>query len=106
VWLSFCISFVLLLFLPSKTNGQELPSPEDAKANAAEAAASGQQVAATPGPGNQEKHPRLFWIIPTYSVSNSKLPSRLSPHDKFHLFVKNAIDPYTLGYTAFAAGLA
>jgi len=37
---------------------------------------------------------------------HSKLPSRLSPHDKFRLFVKNAIDPYTLGYTAFAAGLA
>jgi hypothetical protein len=109
VRLSFLISFVLLLFLSSTANAQqEFPyvSPEDAKANCAEAAPSAQPVTTAPDPVHHEKHSRLFWIVPTYSVSNSKLPSLLSPHDKFRLFVRNAIDPYTLGYTAFAAGLA
>jgi len=92
--------------LPSKANAQEFPPSEHANTNCAEAAPSGQQVTSTPGPRHQEEHPRLFWIIPTYSVSNSKLPYMLSPHDKFRLFVKNAIDPYTLGYTVFSAGVA
>jgi hypothetical protein len=106
VRIDFCISSVLLVFLASKADAQELPSSERENSNSAKAAPSGQQVPAASGSGHQEEHPRLFWIIPTYSVSNSKLPPHLSPHDKFRLFVKNAIDPYTLGYTAFAAGLA
>lgn len=98
----------MLLFLPSTASTQDAPSvsPEEAKANCAQTAPPAQQSAPTPSPEHHEEHPRLFWIIPTYSVSNSKLPSLLSPHDKFRLFVKNATDPFTLGYTAFSAGLA
>jgi hypothetical protein len=103
-WYTF---FVALLFLPTKALTQESPytSPGRARADSIEAAAS-IDVASAPSPATQEKHPRLFWIIPTYSVSNSKLPSRLSPPVKFRLFVKNATDPYNLGYTAFMAGVA
>jgi len=99
--------FVALLFLPTKALTQESPytSPEKARADCTAAAAS-IDVASASSPGSPEKHPRLFWIIPTYSVSSSKLPSLLSPHDKFRLFVKNATDPYNLGYTAFMAGVA
>jgi hypothetical protein len=99
---------VLLLFLPGKAQAQGLPSdlPGDAKENHVEGVVASNDVAPAYGAGHQEEHPRLFWIIPTYSVSNSKLPSLLSPHDKFRMFVKNATDPYTLGYTAFTAGLA
>ena len=99
--------FVLLLFLPTKAPTQESPFifPENAKADGTDAAAS-VEVAPAASLGNQENHPRLFWIIPTYSISNGTLPSLLSPHDKFRLFVKNATDPYTLGYTAVMAGVA
>ena len=79
---------------------------EEAKATCAEPATCSQQLTPPPQrPHQQEKHPRLFRVLPTYSVSNSRLPSLLSPHDKFHIFVKNASDPFTLGFTAFDAGL-
>lgn len=64
-----------------------------------------QQPVLARDPGHQEEHPRLFWIIPTYSVSNSNLQFRLSSHEKFRIFVKNAVDPFTLGYTAMEAGV-
>lgn len=54
---------------------------------------------------NHEKHPRLFLILPTYSVSNSKSPVSLSSSAKFHLFVKNTIDPFVLGYIPFNAAI-
>jgi hypothetical protein len=53
----------------------------------------------------KEMHPRLFWIMPTYAVSNNKSPVPLSSREKFRLFLKNSTDPYTIGYTAFQAGI-
>jgi hypothetical protein len=104
--LSLYTFFVLLLCLSTTALTQESAStfPEVANTDYTDAAASIE--VATGSSANQEKHPRLFWIIPTYSISNGKLPSLLSPHDKFRLFVKNATDPYTLGYTAFMAAVA
>ena len=52
-----------------------------------------------------EKHSRLFWIIPTYTVSNSKVPVSLTSAAKFRLFYKNTTDPFTLTYIAFSAGI-
>jgi hypothetical protein len=53
-----------------------------------------------------EKSPRLFWIIPTFTVSNSKTPAALSPRKKFRMFYKDNTDPFTVSSIAFAAGLA
>jgi len=61
-------------------------------------------------PGNRQKleeaHPRLFWILPTYSVTESKSARSLTAHGKFRLFVKDETDPFTIGWVAFEAGLA
>jgi hypothetical protein len=54
----------------------------------------------------EEEHPRLFWILPTYSVTESKSPRPLTTQGKFRLFVKNETDPFTIGWVAFEAGLA
>jgi len=56
-------------------------------------------------PAVKEKHPRLFWVMPTYSVSNSSFPSSLSSREKFRLAVQNATDPFTFGYIAANAGI-
>ena len=53
----------------------------------------------------QEKYPRLFGVMPTYSVSNNKAPVALTSNAKFHLFIKNTTDPFTITYTAFIAGI-
>ena len=54
----------------------------------------------------EEEHPRLFWILPTYTVTESKSARPLTAHGKFRLFVKDKTDPFTIGWVAFEAGLA
>ena len=54
----------------------------------------------------EKKHPRLFWVFPTYSVADSKLTSPLTARGKWQLFVKDKTDPFTFGWVAFEAGLA
>src|SRR6516165_4557289 len=53
-----------------------------------------------------EKLPRLFWIIPTFTVSDSKAPTALSSRQKFQMFFDNSTDPFTISYAAVNAGLA
>jgi hypothetical protein len=57
-------------------------------------------------PGKEQRPPRIFWIIPTFKVTESKTPTRLTPGQKLEIVVKNTIDPYTIGFTAFTAGIA
>ena len=61
-------------------------------------------IAKTPEP--DEKPPRLFWIIPTFTVSDSKTPTALSSRKKFRMFFDNNTDPYTISYIAFDADVA
>ena len=53
---------------------------------------------------SEEEHPRLFWILPTYTVADSKSARPLTPHGKLRLFVKDKTDPFTIGSVAFEAG--
>jgi hypothetical protein len=52
------------------------------------------------------EHPRLFWILPTYTVADSKSARPLTVHGKWRLFVKDKTDPFTIGWVAFEAGIA
>lgn len=103
------LSFLaFLLLLPKYVHAQEgvcIWPEQPQNATLAENVPAAQQSAAVQDPVVQEKHPRLFWIIPTYTVSDSKLPSSLSSSAKFRLFFKNTTDPFTLTYTAFSAGI-
>ena len=53
-----------------------------------------------------EKSQRLFWIIPTFTVSNSKSPTALSSRQKFRMFFNNNTDPFTVTSIALSAGWA
>jgi len=57
-------------------------------------------------PNQNQRPPRVFWIIPTYQVTENKTPTRLTPGQKLEIVVKDTIDPYTIGFTAFTAGIA
>lgn len=105
---TFFTCFVLLFFQSNHARAQESAaiSQKQLEPDRTEASVPPKQVLPNPKPGYQEEQRRLFWIVPTYSVSNSKLQSALSPHEKFRIFAKNAIDPFTLGYTAMEAGVA
>jgi hypothetical protein len=64
-----------------------------------------QSPAATSGK-LEEEHARLFWILPTFSVADSKSVRPLTTGGKFRLFVKDKTDPFTIGWVGFEAGLA
>ncbi len=49
--------------------------------------------------------PRLFWIIPTYTVTNLRSPAPLTPNEKFHLVLADKTDPFNIGQIAVYAGI-
>lgn len=101
---AFCTLFILFVFLPWKAGAQENPSPvKKPSAGCAEPASCSQPQ--VPRPQRVQEHPRVFWIIPTYSVSYNPSSPPLSRHDKFHIFAKNATDPFTISSTVVGAGL-
>ena len=65
-----------------------------------------QEVPPAKSPKPEEEHPRLFWILPTFTVADSKSARPLTARGKFRLFVKDKTDPFTIGWVAFEAGLA
>jgi hypothetical protein len=103
----FFTCLVLLFLLPSHARSQESAvfSQEQLETDRTESPLP-TEAAPNAMSGYQEEHRRLFWMVPTYSVSNSKFQSALSPREKFRLFAKNASDPFNLGYTAMEAGIA
>jgi hypothetical protein len=54
----------------------------------------------------EEKHPRLFWVFPTYTVVHIKSATPLTARGKWRLFFKNETDPFTFGWDALEAGIA
>jgi hypothetical protein len=106
------LSFALLLlsiFPASVSRAQESAGtqPGNTQAISREQAASvAQQVPPAKSQKPQEEHPRLFWILPTYTVIDSKSARPLTAHGKLRLFVKDKTDPFTIGWVAFEAGLA
>jgi hypothetical protein len=106
--IAFFYFFSVVLSFSSVVRAQETPPKpleEVEKAKPAGTAPNVQQVAPAQSSGLQEEHPRLFWIIPTYRVSNSKAPVSMSSQEKFRLFVRNSTDPSTIAYAAFTAGI-
>ena len=99
---------LVVLLLPSDGRAQGIPlipAEEAQKASPAETIPAAQEAVPAQNPAVQEAHPRLFWIIPTYGVSNSRSPVSLSSHQKFRLFLKNTTDPFTIVSTAGSAGI-
>ncbi len=85
----------LLILFPSDVRAQEAVSiclEQAQKATLAEHPRPVQQAAKSlPA---RENHPRLFWIIPTFTVSNSSSPISLTSGEKFRLFFTNTADPF------------
>ena len=54
----------------------------------------------------QEQSRRVLGVIPDFGVTNRQNASPLSPGQKFHLFVTEALDPGTIGVVALQAGLS
>jgi len=57
-------------------------------------------------PAQDQRPPRIFWVIPTFKVTESKAPTKLTSRQKLEIVIKDTTDPYTIGFTAFTAGIA
>jgi hypothetical protein len=83
---------IVLAWLPvSLSWAQEAPQTQSEEASS--------NLPQTPKAKNkptEELHPRLFWIIPTYTVTNRKSPAPLTPNEKFRLFMVDKTDLYTV----------
>jgi hypothetical protein len=103
--LKFAPFFLLSLLLASISWAQELPqTPSETTSQNTHSI-----LPDTPAPKKaslDERPPRIFWIIPTYKVTESKTPPALTLHQKLKIVASDLADPYTIGFTAFMAGIA
>lgn len=53
----------------------------------------------------QEEKQRILGVMATFNMTNNKEALPLSPRQKFQLFFRSATDPWTIGITAFSAGV-
>jgi len=99
---------LLLLLAASVSRAQESPQakPDETQAPGAEKSAPSSSGQPPPADhNNREEHPRLFWIIPTYHVSNIKSPQPLSAREKFRIVENDMTDPFTYAGIALDAGI-
>lgn len=52
-----------------------------------------------------EEKQRILGIMATFNVTDNKQALPLTPGEKFQLFFKGSTDPWTIGLTAFTAGI-
>src|SRR5689334_11769267 len=101
---------LLVAFFPaSVARAQEVPQTlleASHPVSLGQAAATQEQGPPAKSQKPEDEHPRLFWILPTYTVVQIKSASPLTASGKWRLFVKNETDPFTIGWVAFEAGIA
>jgi len=54
----------------------------------------------------KEQSRRVLGVVPDFGVTNRQNASPLTPHEKFHLFVKYTFDPVTIGVVGVQAALS
>jgi len=54
----------------------------------------------------QEQSQRIMGVIPNFGMTNRHNAPALGPHEKFHLFITEAIDPGMIGVVGLQAGLS
>jgi hypothetical protein len=53
-----------------------------------------------------EQSQRVFRVLPQFGVTSRQDAPPLSPHEKFHLFIKSAFDPATIGIVGLQAAIS
>lgn len=97
--------FFVLAWLPVNLSWAQEPEQFRSEATSGETRTS-LPDSPTPNVSVQEQRPpRIFWIMPTYTITESKRPTELTPRQKLEMVIKDTTDPYTIGYTAFTAGI-
>lgn len=54
----------------------------------------------------REESQRILGVMPMFAVTNRRKAQPLTPHQKFHLFVKSAFDPFVFAAVGIQAGIS
>lgn len=104
-----CSAVVLVALALPSLRAQQIPSPSSAPS-----ATPGTQAQTKSGRKSEdekeierrEQSQRVLGVIPDFGVTNRQNAPPLTPHEKLHLFAKEAFDPATLATVGLQAGLS
>jgi hypothetical protein len=88
---------------PQKSEPQSAPPPSPRPAAPDPTAGKKEEERAIE---RKEQSRRVLGIFPQFGVTSSHDAKPLSPHQKFNLFAKSAIDPVTVGIVGLQAGVS
>jgi len=103
------LSLLLLSFFPANdSRAQDAPdaSLEHTELDSLGRSAPEAQTPTAKGKTVDERHPRLFWVFPTYNVTDNGSHAPLTASGKWRLYAKDVTDPFSFGWVAFEAGIA
>jgi hypothetical protein len=102
------LTLVLASLLSASSRAQQTPPPSNPPS-----AASGAETQAPRAKSEEEKKiekkeqsQRALGVLPQFGVTSRQNAPPLSSGEKFHLFVKSAFDPATIGTVGLQAGLS
>ena len=95
---------VLVLFTVASDFGQDSGSNQ-ARGDSTDGSPSQDHQQRATSTKEPVKKQRLFGVVPTYSITNSKDATPLTPGGKFRIFVQNTTDPFTPVGAALVAGV-
>ncbi len=89
-------------------SGQQIPSPPSPRPadQASEAPKQTGKSAQEQKVERQEQSQRVLGVLPQFGVTSRQDAPPLTSHEKFHLFVKSAFDPATIGIVGVQAALS
>lgn len=96
--------------LPDDPAAQQTPAsapqtPQQQPATAPAAKPPSSQPETSQDQLRQEEKQRIMGVMATFNMTNNKDALPLTPREKFQLFFKGATDSWTIGLTAFSAGI-
>ena len=107
---SFSLAFVLLCLLRPFSEAQQTSPPANPTAAPSPSGQTGIQYGQKSDEEKEierkEQSQRALGVLPVFGVTDRWNASPLTPREKFHLFVKSAFDPATIGTVGLQAGFS
>lgn len=101
------LAFILITGVLSAAQDQNTqPQTQPTPAQHPEATGTQQKSEQEKSIERQEQSQRVMGVLPQFGVTSRQNASPMTPREKFHLFVKSAFDPVTIGVVGLQAGLS
>jgi hypothetical protein len=91
---------------PTPSPSQQPPPPAPSTTSQPQSESPKQKTEEEKQIERKEQSQRILGVVPQFSVTNRMNAPPLTPGEKFHLFVKSAFDPATIGTVGLQAGVS